>query len=262
MSKPKVLLFDIETAPILGHVWGLWENNVALNQIERDWHVLSWSAKWLDDPPSKIMYQDQRKAKNVEDDSKLLQGIWDLLDEADIVITQNGRAFDQKKLFARFILTGMQPPSSFKHIDTKVMAAKHFKFTSNKLEYLSAKLNSKYKKLKHEKFSGFELWRECLAGNVDAWNEMEKYNKYDVLALEELYKKLVPWDGGVNLSLYREDTAHVCTCGSEDHKKNGYLYTNVGKYQRYKCLECGAETRDRENLFSEVKRGSLKVVKR
>ena len=33
MSKPKVLVFDIETAPMLGYVWGLWENNVALNQV-------------------------------------------------------------------------------------------------------------------------------------------------------------------------------------------------------------------------------------
>src|SRR6185369_16124997 len=147
---PKVLIFDIETAPILGHVWSLWENNVALNQIVSDWHVLSWSAKWLDDPPNKIMYQDQRNARDVQDDKALLRGIWNLLDQADVVITQNGKSFDQKKLNARFILNKMQPPSSYKHIDTKVIAGKHFAFTNNKLEYMTDKLCTNYKKLKHK----------------------------------------------------------------------------------------------------------------
>lgn len=96
-----------------------------------------------------------------------------MLDEADIVITQNGRKFDQKKLNARFILNGFKPPSSYKHIDTLVIARKHFGFTSNKLKYMTDKLCTKYKKLDHSKFPGMELWRECLKGNSEAWTEME-----------------------------------------------------------------------------------------
>jgi hypothetical protein len=255
---PKILLFDIETAPMLGYVWSLWDNNVALNQIYNDWHIISWAAKWLDLKSNKTMYQDQRNAKNVEDDKKILQGIWKLLDEADIVITQNGKAFDQKKLNARFILQGMQPPSSFKHIDTLLLAKKHFAFTSNKLEYMSDKLCTKYKKLKHEKFSGFEMWSECLKGNKEAWKEMEKYNRYDVLALEELYTKLIPWDNAVNFNVYHDDQITRCTCGNEDLVKNGHTYTSVGKYQRYRCMKCGSEIQGRVNLFSKEKKTSLK----
>jgi len=253
----KALVFDIETAPILGYVWGLWENNVALNQVHSDWYVLSWAAKWLDE--KKVMYKDQRNAKNVEDDSKLLGGIWKLLDEADVVITQNGKSFDVKKLNARFVWHGFQPPSSYKHIDTKLLAKKHFAFTSNKLEYMSDKLCTKFKKLKHTKFQGFELWKECLAGNLAAWKEMERYNKYDVLALEELYKKLIPWDNAINFNLYSRDNVTRCTCGSANFKRNGYFYGSVGRYQRYKCLDCGSEIRDRANTLDEEKRKSLKV---
>src|ERR1035437_10416966 len=79
LTGPKVLIFDIETAPIIAHVWGLWENNVGLNQIVSDWHVLSWSAKWLDDPSTKVMYDDQRGAKNIEDDKRLLQSLRNLV---------------------------------------------------------------------------------------------------------------------------------------------------------------------------------------
>jgi hypothetical protein len=39
-GKPKVLIYDIETAPILGYVWRLWDQNIGLNMIEQDWHVI------------------------------------------------------------------------------------------------------------------------------------------------------------------------------------------------------------------------------
>lgn len=246
MNKPKILYADIETAPILGYVWGLWENNVGLNQIKKDWHLLAWAAKWSDEPKSKVMYQDQSKVRDISDDSKILKGIWKLLDECDILITQNGRAFDEKKLNARFILNGFPPPSSYKHVDTKLIAAKKFGFTSNKLEYMSDKLCKKYKKLKHKRFSGFDLWSECLKGNKAAWKEMKRYNIYDVLSLEELYKKFQPWDNSINMNLYTGCPVKQCACGSKEFKRNGYFYSSVGKYQRFKCVKCGAESRARQ----------------
>lgn len=258
-TGPKVLVFDIETAPIIGYVWGLWDNNVSLNQVKSDWYVLSWSAKWLGSAPSEIMYADQRNANNIENDGKILKKIWELLDEADIVVTQNGKSFDQKKLNARFVINGMKPPSSYKHIDTKLLAKKHFGFTSNKLEYMTDKLCKKYKKLTRTKFPGFEMWSECLKGNLKAWKEMERYNKYDVLSLEELYTKLIPWDSSVNFNLYHEEDTQVCTCGSTSFLKRGFYYTNVGKYQRYRCNTCGAETRDRKTCLDKYKNASLKT---
>ena len=257
---PKILVLDIETAPILGYVWGLFDQNVALNQIQADWHVLGWAAKWLGE--SKIMYMDQRNSKKVEDDKEILKGIWKLMDEADIIVSQNGKKFDVKKLNARFIFHGFQPPSSFRQIDTLVLAKKHFGFTSNKLEYMTNKLCTKYKKLTHSKFPGFELWKQCLAGNIKAWKEMERYNKHDILSTEELYDKLKAWDNSINFNAYYEDAVDTkCSCGSTDFAKNGFHHSNIGKYQRYKCKQCGSELRDRNqsnNLLSKDKRKSLK----
>jgi DNA polymerase elongation subunit (family B) len=260
IRKPqlKVLVFDIETAPMLAHVWGLFDQNIALNQIQSDWHVLSWSAKWLYDDAENVMYADQRNAKNIEDDSKILKQIWKLLDEADVVITQNGKSFDVKKLNARFLQHGFPPPSSYRHIDTKILAKRHFAFTSNKLEYMTDKFCVKYKKLKHAKFSGFELWKQCLAGNIEAWDEMKKYNMYDVLSLEELYLLLQPWDNSINFNVYHEAPVHTCNCGSVEFSKNGFKYTNSGKFHRLICDNCGAEYTDKQNLLSKSKRQSLK----
>lgn len=259
MNKPKILVYDIETAPILGYVWKLWDNNLGLNQIKSDWHILSWAAKWFGESANKVMYQDQSKAKSIEDDSNILKGIWKLLDQADIVITQNGKEFDEKKLNARFIVNGMKPPSGYKHVDTRQIAKRKFGFTSNSLEYMSNKLCTKYKKLKHNKFSGFELWTECLKGNQAAWREMKKYNIYDVLSTEELYTKLQPWDNSINPNLYTEANTDICFCGSTEFVRNGYSYTNAGKFFRFRCSNCGAEVRSRENVFSKEKKKTIKV---
>jgi len=258
-GQAKVLIFDIETAPILAHVWGLWENNVGLNQIVSDWHVLSWSAKWLGAPESEVMYMDQRNAKNVEKDKDILEEMWALLDEAQVVITQNGKSFDQRKLQARFLLNDFDPNSSYKHIDVKIESQRLFGFPSHKLEYMTEKVNKKYKKLKHKKFPGHELWTECLKGNPEAWDEMEEYNKHDVLALEEFFTKIAPWGINVNFNLYTDSEEYVCKCGSKDHTKNGFYYTAIGKFQRYRCKSCGAESRDRKNLLTKEKKDSLKL---
>jgi len=253
-SGPKVLIFDIETAPILGYVWGMYDQNVALNQIHKDWFVLSWAAKWLDS--KEVMYMDSRLKKNPEKDKHLLKSIWQLLDEADIVVTQNGVQFDTKKLNARFIINGFKKPSSYKHVDTLILARKHFGFTSNKLEYMTDKL-CKIKKLVNRKFSGFDLWKECLKGNKKAWREMERYNKRDVLALEELYLKLRSWDNTVMFRLYDEKLEDKCDCGGI-FWKNGKFYKDTGIFQRYRCVDCGAESKGRTNLLSKTQVRSLK----
>src|SRR5271166_161359 len=226
--KPKVLIYDIETAPLLSYTWGLYDQNVSLNQVHTDWYVLSVAAKWMGE--KKVFYESLSKInlkKVPGNDKSVVSFIWKLLDEADICITQNGKEFDQKRLNARFAIYGMQPPSPSKQIDTLKIAKKSFGFTSNKLAYLTEKLCTKYKKLEHKKYPGFDLWKECLDGNQEAWAEMRKYNIHDVLSLEELYTKLSAWDNSVNFGLYRTDGVYACSCGSANLNRRGFYYTAV-----------------------------------
>ena len=257
-EQPKVLILDIETAPLLGYVWSLWNNDLGLNQVKEDWCVLSWAAKWLGAPEDEVIYRDQRDKADMEDDSEILGELWHLLDECDILITQNGIKFDSKKLNSRFIIHGFEPPSTYKQIDTLVIAKKNFAFTSNKLAYMTDKLCTKYKKLDHGKFAGMNLWTECLKGNMEAWEEMELYNKYDILSLEELYLKMAPWDRTINFNLYHDEIDYICKCGSQEFRKSGFHYTAAGKYQKYKCKSCGHESRDTENLLSKAKRKGMR----
>lgn len=249
MRQPKVLVFDIETSPMLAYVWDLHEQNVALGQLHKDRFVIAWSAKWLGDPADKIMYMDQRDTLNVEDDRKILKAIWKLLNEADIVITQNGKSFDSRRLNARFIQHGMKPPSPYKHIDTYLIIRNVADFTSKKLEYVADKLCKKYKKLKHEEFPGLSLWIQCLAGNRKAWDAMKKYNIHDVLSTEELYEKIKAWaPKHIPTAYIPDDTKAQCeSCGRlESLQPRGKHYTKGGYHQRYKCKHCGRWTQGKK----------------
>lgn len=254
--KPKILVYDIETSPIEAYVWSIWNVNVGLNQIIKDWSILSWSAKWVGAPEDEIFYMDTRNKKDPRDDKEVVQGLRDMLDEADIVLTQNGKKFDQKKLNTRCLVHGIKPPSSYRHIDTRQIAKKTFSFTSNKLAYMTDLLCDKNKKYSHGKFPGQDLWTECLKGNKEAWEEMEKYNKIDILSLEELYLKMAPWDNSINFGVYGLEDAK-CKCGNDKFEFSGYHYTNSGKYEKYRCTECGFEERDTENLLSKERRKRL-----
>lgn len=233
MIQPKVLVFDIETSPITAYVWGLKDQNISLGQIIQDWKVLAWGAKWLGQ--SSVLYQDVRRIS----EKTLLKGIWKLLDEADIVITQNGKSFDSRKLNARFISYGMLPPRPYKHIDTYLLAKGAADFTSNKLEYLTEKLCKKYKKTSHAKFPGMSLWKECLKGNSKAWDEMKVYNTLDVLSTEELYNVIRAW-GPKNMPVMFRSASTCAVCGSNAQRR-GYELIGKTKVQRIQCKNpsCG-----------------------
>ena len=256
-KSPRILLIDIETAPILGYVWSLWKQNIGLNQIKEEWYILSFCAKWLGEP--EVIYQDIRH--DPFSDASLMQPLWDLLNEADIIIGQNGKAFDMPKIQARLIMAGHLPPRPYKVIDTLLMAKQQFRFTSNKLEWMtgeSAGLTT-LKKNQHSNFPGFLLWAECLKGNPAAWDEMKEYNIPDVTSMEELYLKLRPWYvGHPNLAAYVESEEMLCPkCLSPDVKQDGFQFTQTGKYEMYRCGGCGGHSRGRYTRNTIGKRKSL-----
>ena len=249
-KPPKILFVDIETAPLLARVWGLWEQNVGLNQIEKDWFIMSFAAEL----GGSMHYLDQRFSKPLEDDSMLLVAIHHLLCEADIVVGHNVAKFDIRKLNARFLKHGMNPPASYRIIDTLKIAKRHFALTSNKLQYI-AKFLGCSEKLTKRKFNGQELWNECLAGNPEAWDEMEAYNKNDVVVLKEVYEKLLRWDKSINFGVFEHET--VCSCGSKSFKQSGVKVTNAGKFERLICEVCAKEHTGRTNLMHPETRKEL-----
>lgn len=243
--KPTIATIDIETSPYLAFVWGLWDQNIGVNQIVEERTILSVGWKPLG---GKAEYIDTSDRKNVRDDKILLETLWKLFNDVDIVVAQNGKKFDLKVINARMIMAGMKPYSPVRVVDTKEVAKKYFGFSSNRLEWMGANVAG-HPKDDHRKFPGMELWRECLKGNPKAWAEMKKYNLQDVKATEELYLKMLPWiSNHPNVGVYTGEL-HICpNCGSDNVQSRGTEKTQASSYTRYHCQNCGKWSRGKQML--------------
>lgn len=248
---PRILFIDIETSSLSLAGWRLFDQNFSLNQIERDWFLLSFCAKWGDS--DELFYMDKRNAVDMYDDKEILKTVWTLMNEAHYIVGQNSKRFDVKKLNAKFIEHGFPPPSPYRQIDTLEQSKRSFAFTSHKLEYMTDLLCTKYKKSTHGKFAGYELWRQCLLGNIEAFEEIEEYNKLDVLSLQELYEKLCVWDTKLpNFSVHNDEVEE-----QNVWVEDGFVFSNSAKYQCYRNVQTGQFRRGKTNLLSKEKRQSL-----
>lgn len=251
----KILIIDIETAPLSAYIWSLWDKGVSPDFLTSNWYCLSWSAKWLGSKEVMVdsLYRHPNLAKLIqdEDDRPILYSLLPLLNEADVVVAHNGNKFDIPKLYTRFLVNKISPPSPFQTVDTLKVLKKNFKFSSNRLDSVAKELTGTGK-LERKKFPGFSLWKNCLAGVPEAWEEMEEYNVKDVSKLEEVYIRLLPWiDNHPNVALIggNTDRPRCPKCGGEHINYRGYTYTGVGKYRRFCCADCGGWSRTR---FTEV----------
>jgi len=231
----KILFLDIETAPNTAHVWGLFKQNVGINQLMDSSYVMCWAAKWKGERGVKFSSVQETSPE------RMLEEIHSLLDEADAVCHYNGTRFDIPTLNKEFLLHGFAPPSPYRQIDLLKTARSRFRFPSNKLDYVARALGLSGK-VSHE---GHELWVKCMAGDAAAWRKMKTYNKRDVTLLEEVYEKLLPWiKGHPNLNLYEEGDELLCPrCASNDIQRRGFATLISGIYQRFVCNKCGTWSR-------------------
>lgn len=240
----KILILDIETAPNKGYFWGLWGQNIAINQIEEPGYTLCWAAKWLG---KRGVIFDSLYYSSQED---MLDGIWKLLDEADAVIHYNGIKFDIPTLNAEFAANSLPPPSPYHQIDLYKTVKKRFKLPSNKLDFVARHFGIAGK-IQHK---GMSLWDGCMANDPASWRIMERYNKQDVKMLEPLYEILLPWiQNHPNRALFQDHVERpTCTnCGSENVVKKGIETTVAYKYQRYRCRNCGTPLRGRFTISNK-----------
>lgn len=240
---PKILFIDIETAPKLAYVYQFFKANISPKQVKDHGHIISFAAIWNDNPDKDVIYAETR----TEDDSELVAAMIELLDQADYVVGHNADQFDTATINARALVLGLKPPSPYKVIDTLRAAKRYFKFESNSLEYISGVLNIKHKKLSHNKFPGYELFIQCVKGNPEAFKENKKYNIWDTLTVRDVYHEMRPWiKNHPNMVVQDESDNHACPrCGSTHVTRRGFSYTNVGKYQRFVCNDCGGWSRTR-----------------
>lgn len=225
----KILLLDIETAPNLAYVWGLWEQNIGTNQIVDSGYVLCWAAKWLGEDK---MHFDSIKKSGAK---KMLKGIRELINEADVIVHYNGTKFDIPTLNKEFLLHGMPPPAPYKQVDLLRVSRQQFRFQSHKLDYVAKSLGFSGK----AKHAGFQLWVDCMANKPEAWRKMEEYNKQDVTELEKVYMRFRPWiKNHPNHNVY-DHVVGCPACGGEKFQRRGVAVAQNVTYHRYQCTSQG-----------------------
>jgi uncharacterized protein YprB with RNaseH-like and TPR domain len=182
-ARMKTLFLDIETTPMQVYTWGLFDQNISINQIIKSTEMLCFGARWLGE--KKVIF------KSVHHDGKqeMLEHLHKMMDEADVLVGWNSAGFDHKHINREFLENGMKPPSPVKDLDLMSITKSNFLFPSNKLDYVAQKLGVG-SKVKH---SGFNLWIECMEGNPKSWKEMKAYQIQDVNLLVDLYDLLIPW---------------------------------------------------------------------
>lgn len=245
-NAPKVLFFDIETAPMLGYVWSLWNNNVPLNMLHSDWYILSFAVSWADS--EEVHYYDNRHANDLEDDRTLMEILWDYLEEADIVVGHNIRKFDVRRIKARMIQHGIKPFSHVKIYDTMEMSKRNFDFPSHKLEYIASILcPENEQKSKHSKYAGFDLWKGVMNGDQEAWDEMAEYCPQDVVTNKAIFWKMYCWDNKApNFEVYTGEEVDMT-----QWEDIGFYYTTHGKYKKYRHKDTGMQRRGKINLLDK-----------
>lgn len=235
----------METSPIQAFTWGpKWETNL-IEVIEQS-RILSYSAKWLGGKHITKGWPDYKGyKKGVLNDKEIVKDIWELLNEADVVVAQNGKSFDIKVITTRFIYYGLAPTSPYKVIDPKIEAKRYLRLASNSLDDICDYFGIG-RKMEHE---GFGLWKKCMAGDKSAWKRMLRYNRHDVILMEQVYLLIRPYmKTHPNLGMYTDKT--VCPkCGSSKGFKRGGFYSNsTTKYQIFRCKDCRGWTRTTLNL--------------
>ncbi len=238
----KILYYDIETAPNLAYVWGQYQQDVIAH--EREWYMMCVSYRWEHQKRTHVCAMvdfPEAYMKDPENDYHVVKKLWELIDEADIVIAHNGDKFDMRKANARFVKHGLGPASPVKSVDTLKVARRYFMFNSNRLNHVGQHLGLGQK----VDTGGFQTWAGCMRGDMKAWKTMIKYARQDVDLLRDVYLALRPWmKNHPNLNIHTKE--HACpTCGSYNLQRRGYKTTQTTSYQQWQCNDCRSYSRSR-----------------
>jgi hypothetical protein len=230
LAEPKILIFDIETFPMEIAAWRPWEARAL--EIKKFSSICSISAKWYGGKQFTMALPDFK-----DGECGLMGWFWEMVNQADILVAHNGRAFDFGRINTQFLKYQYGPPSPTQKYDTKKEAKKIFGFDSNSLKDLAQFLGLG----KKMNTGGYELWQMCMAGDPAAWRKMKRYNAQDVRILEDIYTLMRPWSDHINLTLWKGSCPH---CSSSKLQRRGVYRAKTRTYHRLQCQSCGGWSKE------------------
>jgi hypothetical protein len=237
-------MYDIENSATKAWVWTCYQTDVI--KIIEPWFLLSFAWKWLGEDKAHVRCLRDYKGywKDHKNDKALVQDLWRLMDEADVLVYHNGDRHDKPKAMSRFAYYSFGPPNPAKTVDTYKILKRELKIEKNSLDHAADYFGVGHKLPN----TGFNLWETCTEGPDkfsrrevnDAWDMMSKYNLHDVdPLLEGVYIALRPYSKSPpNLDHFTR-LGGCPVCQSTNVVRKGFSYASTGKRQRMKCESCG-----------------------
>jgi len=226
---PRVLTLDIETSPALVYAFGLFDQNIGINQIVTPSRMLCFAGKWLGERKTHF-FSEYHDGKN-----EMVQAAWDMLNEADIIVGYNHVRFDIPHMNREFMLAGLVPPSPAQHVDLLSVMRRNFKMMSNKLGYVTNAVGLETKL----DTGGMSLWTQVMAGDDKAWSLFRKYNVQDVVITEQLFTLMQPWIKSPHAGLWAGSMSNCYSCASSSLVAHGLTRTKTAAFPLVQCADCG-----------------------
>lgn len=242
-NKPVTIFFDLESSLMLGYFFKLWDENISFRRVKKQSHLLS--AAWAFDDEGVQGCRLTPEQVRDSDDLTIVVNMIEALNKADHMVTFNGKRFDVKLLNTRAIQWGLPPIKPIKHTDLFEQAKKVFKFPSNSMQNISMYLGEEGKL----QTGGSDLWERCAEWENyqqcnNALEEMLLYNKQDIEATRDLYKRFQGWMKGIpnhgtmSNELSGNHTLRCTHCGSDSvFMIDGLSFTSANSFNLYRCGE-------------------------
>lgn len=240
-NKPRILFYDIETAPLKAWVWSTGKQYVNHKQLVKDhsrYGIICVTYCWNDNKPAQCIDWGY----NEQDTGKVVKEFDEIIKTADYTIGKNSDRFDTKMINAARMFAGLPGlPQWTKYTDDlERQMRRYFRMPSQSLDYISGQLGLGGK-IKME----MQDWIDIVEKNDNGERslaKMIKYGKKDVIDTRSLWFKLSEhFDSKWNQAAYQNidlSCKHM-DCGSENIKKNGTRMAGKTRYQEYACVDCG-----------------------
>lgn len=234
----KRLFYDIETSPNIGLFWSAsWKANIPHDNIIKERAIICICYKWEGQSKVHSLQWDIDQC-----DKKLLVEFMDVVERADECVGHNGDNFDEKWVRTRCLKHGISCPPRFGSLDTLKKARSHFRFNSNRLDYIGKFLFGEGK----IDTGGFGLWKNILLKDCPkAMKKMVKYCKGDVELLERVYHHLRPYiTHNTNAAVHTGGEKYDCpNCGSENTVWRKNRTTTAGTIRaQFQCRDKGCNS--------------------
>lgn len=222
-------MLDIEIMPkVLGDSWRTMSADCS--------SLISMAWKWHKEPEISVAHVGMLDtfASNPWDDRQLVEMVLEPLNQADVIVTHYGNKFDVPYLRTKCMEHGLQQPDhNIEFIDTCRIARGKLKLSRNRLGHIAKFLGVKEKgSISHEQ------WFQVMRSSHEAINKIAEYNIQDVIVLEQIYNKLMPFTAKKSDAI---KDANCCPkCNSTEIKAEGWRHNGQQRYQRLHCKACGA----------------------